>query len=82
MRAGSISYKHLKKLIQVDDKILVSLSSAHGMEEPLRKEYLLSLKRVIADLRKNGVKEFEGVANALSEHRRSFFQQKLEGGEV
>ena len=68
--------------MEADDKILVSLSSANGMEEPLRKEYLLSLKRVIADLRKNGVKEFEGVANALSEHRRSFFKHKLEGEEV
>ncbi len=72
-----VAYGCSNRLTEIDDKILVSLSSANGMEEPLRKEYLLSLKRVIADLRKNGVKEFEGVANALSEHRRSFFNQKL-----
>ena len=69
------------KLTRTDDKILVSLSSANGLQEPTRKEYLLSLKQVIADLRKEGVNEFEGVANALSAHRRAFFTEKLEGQE-
>jgi hypothetical protein len=38
------------------------------------------LKKEIARLRQQGVKEFEDVANALSEHRRAFFH-KIEAGE-
>lgn len=51
------------------------------MKKPVRDEYLLSLKKVIAQLRTEGVKEFEDVAKALSEHRRNFFKQKEEAGE-
>ena len=45
----------------------------------MREEYLFSLKKVIAKLRTEGVKEFEGVANALSAHRRDFFKKLVDG---
>jgi hypothetical protein len=65
--------------LKPDDKILVSLSSAQGIDKALREPYLRSLKEVIAELRQHGVKEFEGVANALSEHRRDFLKKQEEG---
>ena len=68
-------------LTAVDDKILVQLSSASDLKDKLqRDQYLLGLKQVIADLRSRGVKEFDSVAEALSQYRRRFWKQ-LEGGE-
>lgn len=37
-----------------------------------RDAFLLGLKKVIADLREQGVKEFSEVANALSKYRREY----------
>lgn len=59
--------------MMTDDKILVQMSSANDYKDKdLRDAYLLGLKKVIADLREQGVKEFSEVANALSKYRREW----------
>jgi len=56
-----------------DDKILVQMSSANDIKEKdARDAYLLGLKKVIAGLRAQGVKEFSEVATALSKYRRDW----------
>lgn len=56
---------------RTDDKILVQMSSAnHIKDKAQRDRYLIGLKKVIADLRERGVKEFSEVANALATYRR------------
>jgi len=57
----------------IDDKILVQMSSANDIKEKDKRDaYLLGLKKVIADLRGLGVKEFSEVATALSKYRREW----------
>lgn len=66
-------------LLGADDKILVQMSSASDIKDKAqRDQYLVGLKQVIADLRQKEVKEFENVADALSEYRRQFFADKEE----
>lgn len=60
-----------------DDKILVQMSSANDIGDKEQKDaYLIGLKKVIADLREKGVKDFAEVANALSRYRRQWMQSQ------
>lgn len=43
------------------------------MDKATKDDFFSGLKEVIADLRARDIKEFDGVANALSEFRRKFF---------
>lgn len=45
-------------------------SANHIKDKGQRDGYLIGLKKVIADLRERGVKEFSEVANALATYRR------------
>lgn len=50
------------------------MSSANDITNKDEKDkYLLGLKKIIAGLRANGVKEFSEVATALSKYRREWF---------
>lgn len=52
------------------------MSSAQDItDKAARERYLNGLKEVIANLRQQGVKEFENVATALSTYRRQFFAE-------
>lgn len=63
--------------LELDDKILVQMSSANDiLDKDERDRYLSGLKQVIADLRQKGVKDFESVANALSSYRRQYFTEQ------
>ena len=63
----------MANLGRADEKILTQMSSAQDFtDKETRDRYLLGLKAVIADLRNRSVREFEAVAQALSEHRRNF----------
>lgn len=56
-----------------DDKILVQMSSAADIKEKSdRDQYVTGLKKVIAKLRQEGAKDFEVVADALSQYRREW----------
>jgi len=49
------------------------MSSANDFKDKDQKDrYLRGLKEVIAGLRQKGVKEFDSVADALSNYRRRF----------
>jgi len=49
------------------------MSSANDIKEKAQRDaYLIGLKKVIADLRERGVKEFSEVATALSKYRREW----------
>ncbi len=64
---------------RADDKILVQMSSAADIKDKaVREPFLAGLKQVIADLRQEGVKEFESVADALSVYGRRFIEEKDE----
>ena len=53
------------------------MSSANDFKDKdLRDTYLIGLKKVIADLREQGVKEFTEVATALSKYRREWVAQQ------
>ena len=53
------------------------MSSANDLKDKQqRDDYLLGLKKVIAGLRGQGVKEFGEVANALSQYRREWLQKQ------
>lgn len=65
--------QHFGSMVLSDDKILVQMSSANDIKDKaLRDQYLLGLKKVIATLREQGVREFAEVANALSQYRREW----------
>lgn len=49
------------------------MSSGTNMDKATKEDFFNGLKEVIADLRARDIKEFDGVANALSEYRRNFF---------
>ncbi|KAK5076669.1 hypothetical protein LTR64_005851 [Lithohypha guttulata] len=70
-------YQHFGSLPLSDDKILVQMSSANDIGDKEQKDaYLIGLKKVIADLREKGVKDFAEVANALSRYRRQWMQSQ------
>ena len=49
------------------------MSSANDFKDKTQRDaFLLGLKKVIAELRGQGVKEFSEVANALSKYRREW----------
>ena len=51
------------------------MSSANDLKDKDQRDtYLLGLKKVIAGLREQGVREFSEVANALSKYRREWLQ--------
>jgi hypothetical protein len=69
--------QHFAQLGLPDEKILVQMSSASDISDKATKDaFTAGLKTVIADLRMNGAKDFEQVAEALSKYRRAFFAER------
>ncbi|KKY15251.1 hypothetical protein UCRPC4_g06407 [Phaeomoniella chlamydospora] len=64
--------QHFAQMGLPDDKILVEMSAAPGIDRDSRNRYVNGLKAVIADLRTRGVKDFEEVASELAAYRRRF----------
>ncbi|KIW17064.1 hypothetical protein PV08_04255 [Exophiala spinifera] len=69
----SCEEQHLHQIGLSENAILSEMSSGSNMDKATKDQFFTGLKEVIADLRARDIKEFDGVANALSEYRRKFF---------
>nr|KMM67798.1 hypothetical protein CPAG_04131 [Coccidioides posadasii RMSCC 3488] len=71
----SCQNQHFRDMILSDDKILVEMGSLREGKTPAdREEYVTGLKRIINDMRRDKVKDFNTVATEIAAYRRRFLQ--------
>ncbi|KAK2754400.1 hypothetical protein FQN54_007044 [Arachnomyces sp. PD_36] len=71
----SCAYQHFRDMYLSDDKILVQMGSRREGKTPQEKEeYIAGLKKIISDMRREKVKDFNTVATEIAAYRRRFLE--------